>query len=68
MGNKNLLDNIKELEAPYQVCCHLFPKSLEEHIVNESIKYAGIDNINFSISELRKFVGILFYMSYYKIL
>ncbi|XP_046805712.1 piggyBac transposable element-derived protein 3-like [Lucilia cuprina] len=66
-GDISLPDNIKALDTPYKVWCHLFPKSLEEHIVNESIKYSGIDNINFSISELRKFIGILFYMSYYKL-
>lgn len=67
-GDSSLSENIQNLETPYQVWSYLFPQSLEEHIVEETLKYAGIDNaFTFNVFDLRKFIGILFYMTYYKL-
>lgn len=66
-GDSSLPQGIKNLQTPYQVWCHLFPDDLEQHIVSESTKYSGINQINFEAADLRKFIGILFYMSYYKL-
>lgn len=67
-GDCDLTDDIKALQTPFKVWCHLFPQSLEEEIVMETIKYAGVNqSFNFTVPDLRKFIGVLFYMTYYKL-
>ncbi|XP_036345682.1 piggyBac transposable element-derived protein 3-like [Rhagoletis pomonella] len=67
-GDSSLSDEVKALDTSYKVWCYLFPQSLEEYIVleQETLKYAGLDeSFSFDVFDLRKFIGILFYMSYY---
>ena len=67
-GDSSLPDYIKNLDTPFQVWSYLFPQSLEENIVLETKKYAGIHtSFDFSVSDLRKYIGILFYMTYYNL-
>ena len=67
-GHSSLPDYIKNLDTPFQVWSYLFPQSLEENIVLETKKYAGIHtSFDFSVSDLRKYIGILFYMTYYNL-
>ena len=62
-GDSSLPDYIKNLDTPFQVWSYLFTQSLEENIVLETKKYAGIHtSFDFSVSDLRKYIGILFYI------
>lgn len=67
-GDSSLPQNIMDLETPYQVWSFLFPETLEQHIVDETIRYAGLEEaFHFDIFELRKYIGILFYMTYHNL-
>lgn len=67
-GDISLPQNIMSLETPYQVWKFLFPESLEQHIVDETIKYAGLqETFRFDKLELRKYIGIVFYMTYHNL-
>ena len=41
-GDSSLPESLSELKTPFQIWCYLFPQSLEEQIVIETRKYAGI--------------------------
>lgn len=67
-GDSSLSDDIQSLVTPYQVWSYLFPESLENLLVEETLRYAGLDEkFSFSISELRKFIGVMFYMTYFNL-
>lgn len=52
-GDSSLPDDIKTLETPYQVWRYLFPERLENIIVEETLRYAGIDErFSFDVLEL----------------
>lgn len=67
-GDSSLPDDVKSLVTPYQVWSYLFPQSLEELIVEETLRYAGVDErFSFNVPDLRKFIGINFYMTYFNL-
>lgn len=67
-GDSSLPEEIQSLVTPYQVWSYLFPERLENLIVEETLRYAGLDEkFSFSNTELRKFIGITFYMTYFNL-
>lgn len=67
-GNSSTPKFFKELETPFQIWSQLFPEYLEKLILDETIKYSGEnESFRFDVFDLRKFTGILFYMTYYNL-
>ncbi|XP_050340699.1 piggyBac transposable element-derived protein 1-like [Bactrocera neohumeralis] len=67
-GDSSISDNLKALQTPFQVWSFLFPESLELKIVEQTKIYSELNEaFNFDLFDLRKFIGILFYMSYFNL-
>ncbi|OWR52641.1 hypothetical protein KGM_202606 [Danaus plexippus plexippus] len=69
-GQKELPETITRLDTPYKCFRYFMNDALFDHLVEQSNLYARQKNIrtNFSVQsvDLRKFVGILLYMSVYR--
>lgn len=63
-GDEKLPENVMNLSTPYQIWSYLFPETLEQYIVDETLRYSGIETFSFDKFDLRKYIGVLFYMTY----
>lgn len=68
-GSEELPSSIMELQSPYQFFTYFLPNSFTENIVTESTRYAVQKQPDrpelFTVGELRKYFGILIFMSVY---
>lgn len=69
VGSKELPSSIMELQSPYQFFNNFFTNQFMENIVTESTRYAVQKQPDrpelFTVDELRKYFGILIFMSVY---
>lgn len=68
-GSEELSPAVMELQTPYQFFCYFFTNDLMEKIVAETVRYSVQTNPDrpesLTITDLRKYIGILIFMSVY---